>query len=154
MTDLFAKKIFFWPQSITHSENYIHGMCLELMESFNNSLNIFHDKRVGSLSLQNYSLKTNLAIIHWNENVKSGKKVVTHRYHSNILNRLLSQKSPCLHSIEPLCKHFGFRWETEYRLVSNGSNLFDTLFVVSKGFESKTCFRNVTDENLRWGKNV
>jgi hypothetical protein len=94
LTDPFAKTLLLTTvrslDVYKHSENYVHGMSSSLVESFNNSLNIFHDKRVGSLSLQNYSLKTNLAIIHWNENVKSGKKVVTHRYHSNILNRLLS----------------------------------------------------------------
>ena len=37
-------------------------------ESFNNTMNIFHDKRV-AFGKQQYALRSHLAILHWNENV-------------------------------------------------------------------------------------
>ena len=38
------------------------------VESFNNVLNVFHDKRI-AFSNDHYKVRTNLAILHWNENV-------------------------------------------------------------------------------------
>jgi hypothetical protein len=37
-------------------------------ESFNNVINIFQDKRI-SFSDEQYKFRSNLAVLHWNENV-------------------------------------------------------------------------------------
>jgi hypothetical protein len=38
------------------------------VESFNNVINIFQDKRI-SFSDEQYKFRSNLAVLHWNENV-------------------------------------------------------------------------------------
>ena len=74
------------------------------MESFNNVMNIFQDKRISFSDLQ-YSMRSQLAVLHWNENGdraytsiwnprdaraprrRLGKKVykaVTYQYRQNI----------------------------------------------------------------------
>lgn len=85
------------------------AMDTHYVESFNNVLNVFHDKRI-VFGKRQYHLRTNLAICHWNENVnrpftsmscqedaeahrrKMGKKVLkprTFQYRVNIWNRLM-----------------------------------------------------------------
>ena len=86
-----------------HPEDFVHAMDTYYVESFNNVLNIFHDKRIhfGDAS---YKLRTGPAICHWNANVDrpytsvnqtSGKpkKVLVRRkydYRDQIWERYLS----------------------------------------------------------------
>ena len=49
-------------------EDYIFAMDTYYVESFNNVLNIFHDKQI-SFGDDSYKMRTALAICHWNENV-------------------------------------------------------------------------------------
>ena len=74
-----------------HPENYIHAMGTFLVESFNNTLNVFHDKRIGTLGKKHYVMKTNLAVCHWNENVCAKKKNNSYSYRNNIWARWMSK---------------------------------------------------------------
>jgi hypothetical protein len=49
-----------------YPENYIYARDTFFVESFNNVLNIFQDKRV-SFGDKQYKLQSNLAVCHWNE---------------------------------------------------------------------------------------
>ena len=49
-------------------QDFCLAMDTYYVESFNNVLNVFHDKRI-SFHKQQYNLRTNLTICHWNENV-------------------------------------------------------------------------------------
>jgi hypothetical protein len=51
-----------------HAENFCHGKDTHYVESFNNVLNIFQDKRI-SFSSEQYGIRAKLATLHWNENV-------------------------------------------------------------------------------------
>ena len=101
VTDSFAKQILSTTiksfDAYKHPDNYVHAMGTYPVESFNNSMNIFHDKRIGSYGHKHYILKTNLAVCHWNENIKSKEKRATYKYADNILFRCISQEfSTCL----------------------------------------------------------
>lgn len=52
------------------AQNYIYHMDTSSVESFNNSLNVFHDKRIGTFSALHYTIRSNLAICQWNETVQ------------------------------------------------------------------------------------
>ena len=79
------------------------------VESFNNTMNIFHDKRIYFRKLQ-YEMRTGLTVCHWNENVDrdftsihwyddpinplKGKKVLvdyTTNYKANIWARWINE---------------------------------------------------------------
>lgn len=49
-------------------EDFVHAMDTYYVESFNNVLNIFLDKRI-HFGDESYKMRTSLAICHWNENV-------------------------------------------------------------------------------------
>lgn len=51
-----------------HAEDFKFARDTYYTESFNNALNIFQDKRIPHGDLQ-YSLRSYLAVLHWNENV-------------------------------------------------------------------------------------
>ncbi|XP_070190600.1 uncharacterized protein [Littorina saxatilis] len=56
--------------------DYIHCMDTYFVESFNNTMLQYHDKRTdGSLSLESYTLRTHMSILDWNENINS--RIVT-----------------------------------------------------------------------------
>lgn len=71
-----------------HPECYVHHMDTFFVESFNNVLNIFQDKRIGTFGDLHYKLRSNLAICHWNENVK--RKTNSFQYRKNIWSRCIS----------------------------------------------------------------
>ena len=48
--------------------NYCRAQDTFYVESFNNTLNIWHDKRINFMEMQ-FKMRTNWAILHWNENV-------------------------------------------------------------------------------------
>lgn len=50
------------------AESFVLAMDTFYVESFNNCLNVYHDKRI-AFGHQQYQLRTNLAILHWNENI-------------------------------------------------------------------------------------
>ena len=63
-------------------QNFVLAMDIFYVESFNNVLNIFLDKRINFSSVT-YKMRTNLTILHWNEivdhaftrvNTESGSK--------------------------------------------------------------------------------
>ena len=51
-----------------HAEDYVMAMDTFYVESFNNVLNMFHDKRV-AFGHEEYFRRSKLAVLHWNENV-------------------------------------------------------------------------------------
>ncbi|XP_066300875.1 uncharacterized protein [Branchiostoma lanceolatum] len=50
------------------AENYIYAKDTHYVESFNNSMLVYHDKRI-SFGRRNYLLRVNLAILDWNDHV-------------------------------------------------------------------------------------
>ncbi|CAC5410848.1 unnamed protein product [Mytilus coruscus] len=52
----------------THPEDYVLAKDTCYVESFNNTMNIFQDKRI-AFSNDNYQARSQLAVCHWNENV-------------------------------------------------------------------------------------
>jgi len=52
-------------------QDFILGKDSSIVESFNNSMNIFHDKRIAFSDAQ-YLSRSHLAVCHWNENVGRG----------------------------------------------------------------------------------
>ncbi len=50
------------------AEDFFCGKETHYIESFNNVLNVFQDKRIALSSLQ-YKMRAQLAVLHWNENV-------------------------------------------------------------------------------------
>jgi hypothetical protein len=91
-----------------NAENFVHAKDTFYVESFNNSLNMFHDKRI--VFYKQYKMRTDLTICHWNENVDrpytsiySGEKVGTRskgkkyltpqrfQYRTNIFSRIIDQ---------------------------------------------------------------
>lgn len=59
--------------------DFVHAMDTFYVESFNNVLNIFLDKRI-HFGEKAYNMRTSLAICHWNENVD---RQATSIYHAN-----------------------------------------------------------------------
>ena len=51
-----------------YPEDYVLGKDTFYVESFNNVMNIFQDKRI-AFGDDQYKLRSNLAVVHWNENV-------------------------------------------------------------------------------------
>lgn len=49
-------------------EDFVHALDTYYVESFNNVLNMFHDKRT-QLGDDSYNTRTGRALCHWNENV-------------------------------------------------------------------------------------
>ena len=77
-----------------NAQNYVHHMDTFFVESFNNTLNMFQDKRLGSFGDIQYRMRSDLAIIHWNENVKqtsNDKSKNTFMYRDNIWNRWMNK---------------------------------------------------------------
>ncbi|CAG2242369.1 unnamed protein product [Mytilus edulis] len=52
----------------THPEDYVLAKDTCYVESFNNTMNMFQDKRI-AFSNDNYQARSQLAVCHWNENV-------------------------------------------------------------------------------------
>ena len=83
LTDSFAKNLL--SSTIKNfdvykkPQNYVHAMDTYSVESFNNTLNIFHDKRLGSLSKKSYTMKSSLAVCHWNENICKTHKRLSYK---------------------------------------------------------------------------
>ena len=50
-------------------QKYVQHMDTFFVESFNETLNMYQDKRLGSFGETHYRMRSDLAIIHWNENV-------------------------------------------------------------------------------------
>ena len=50
------------------AQNYCQALGTSYVESFNNSLNIFQNKRI-HFHNDHYEMRTDLAILYWNENV-------------------------------------------------------------------------------------
>ena len=75
-----------------HAENYVHHMDTFFVESFNNTINMFQDKRIGAFGDIQYAMRSNLAVCHWNENVKTStgqKNRLTYTYRENIWAKLI-----------------------------------------------------------------
>ena len=93
-----------------HPQDYILGKDTFYLESFNNVMNIFQDKRI-CFGDEQYKFRSDLAVCHWIENVdrgytsiwkssnpnapatQKGKKVykqLTYNYRENIWNRYIS----------------------------------------------------------------
>ncbi|CAG2188781.1 unnamed protein product [Mytilus edulis] len=93
-----------------YPQDYILAKDTFYVESFNNVVNIFQDKRI-CFGDDQYKLRSNLAVCHWNENVdrgftsvwksrnpnapasQKGKKIykkLTYNYRINIWNRYIS----------------------------------------------------------------
>jgi len=92
------------------SQDYVLGKETHYVESFNNVMNMFHDKRI-CFSDSQYLARSHLAVCHWNENVdrpytsmwkpkqdskaprritgKKNYKVCTYKYRCNIWNKYL-----------------------------------------------------------------
>ena len=73
-----------------NAQNYVHHIDTLFVESFNNTLNMFQDKRLGSFGDIQYRMRSDLAIIHWNENVQqrsNDKSQNTFMYRDNLWNR-------------------------------------------------------------------
>jgi hypothetical protein len=51
-----------------HPDDFVHAMDTGIIVSFQNTMNIFHDKRIAFGSTQ-YLSRSHLAVCHWNENV-------------------------------------------------------------------------------------
>ena len=51
-----------------NAEDYSLALDTYFVESFDNVLNIFHDRRI-SFGTKQYRLRSDLALLHWNENV-------------------------------------------------------------------------------------
>jgi hypothetical protein len=54
------------------AKDYVHGRYSSHVESFNNVMNMFHDKRI-YYSDQEYNTRSQISVLYWNEN--SGRKV-------------------------------------------------------------------------------
>ena len=77
-----------------NAQNYVHHMDTFFVESFNNTLNMFQDKRLGSFGDTQYKMRSDLAIIHWNENVKNSsndKTQNTFMYRDKLWNRWINK---------------------------------------------------------------
>jgi len=70
-------------------ENYVHYMDTYFVESFNNVLNMFHDKRIGTFGYSHYAMRTDLAILHWNENVMRSR--ISYRYRGQLWARWMGR---------------------------------------------------------------
>ena len=56
----------------THPSDYIHCMDTYFVESFNNTMLQYHDKRTdASLAIDTYTFRTHLSILDWNEHINS-----------------------------------------------------------------------------------
>lgn len=93
ITDAMAEKLL--SQTIHSStiyknaQDYSHGKDTHYVESFNNVLNIYQDKRIAFSSID-YEFRSKLATIHWNENVDRG---YTSEWHApSIANRRAKTK--------------------------------------------------------------
>ncbi len=51
-----------------NAKHYVLAMDTYYVESFNNVLNVYHDKHI-AFDNPHYKMQTNLTILHWNENV-------------------------------------------------------------------------------------
>ena len=51
-----------------HPEDYIYGRDTFYVESFNNVINVYKNKRI-AFGDEQYNTRNNLAVCHWNENV-------------------------------------------------------------------------------------
>lgn len=58
------------------------------VESFNNTLNVFQDKRI-CFSDKIYKLRSNLAICHWNENLQLPEGQYSYNYRENIFSKFI-----------------------------------------------------------------
>jgi len=66
-------------------KNYVHYMDTYFVKSFNNMLNTFHDKRIGTFGYSHYAIQTDLAIIHSDENVMRSR--ISYRYQGQLWAR-------------------------------------------------------------------
>lgn len=81
-----------------HAENYVHHIDTFFVESFNNTINIFQDKRISTFGDTHYKLRSNLAICHWNENVKKSndeKSKTLFTYRENIWKKWINSVYVC-----------------------------------------------------------
>lgn len=66
-----------------NAEEYCNCKDTHYVESFNNALLQYQDKRIGTFSYATYRMRTELAILDWNEHIDrpytSVKNVVDHR---------------------------------------------------------------------------
>ena len=53
------------------AQDYVHCMDTYFVESFNNTMLQYHDKRVGSLGDTLYKFKTQLSVLDWNDHIGS-----------------------------------------------------------------------------------
>ena len=51
-----------------HPEDFVHAKDSSYVESFNNVMNLFQDKRI-CFSDEQYHMREQLAVLYWNENV-------------------------------------------------------------------------------------
>ena len=72
-------------------QDYIYAMDTFYVESFNNTLNMFHDKRI-FFGDDSYRMRTALAICHWNENVDR-RATGTYQYPDGKTKRILSKRT-------------------------------------------------------------
>jgi len=95
-----------------HAKDFIYGKDTYYVESFNNTMNMFQDKRISFGDIQ-YNVRSELAVCHWNENVdraytstwnpkqpkaprrRKGKKIYTactFGYRDNVWERFVSSE--------------------------------------------------------------
>ena len=93
------------------AQDFVKALDTCHVESFNNVLNVFHDKRIAFQNTQ-YEMRTNLTVCHWNENVdrpytslttlgrtdpssrpahKKNYKECTYNYKTSIFTRLMAK---------------------------------------------------------------
>ena len=73
-----------------NAEHYAYNMSTAHVESFNNLLNVYHDKRIG-FGHTAYKIRTNLAIIDWNAQRDSNEesRSIKHLFHRVVLAKFV-----------------------------------------------------------------
>jgi hypothetical protein len=83
-----------------HPEDYVYGRDTFYVESFNNVINVYQNKRIAFRDEQ-YNTRNNLAVCHWNENVD--------REHTSVSNPQNARRSLILVDIYHIVKTFNIK---------------------------------------------
>jgi hypothetical protein len=97
--------------------DYVSAKDTFYVESFNNVINIFQDKRI-SFSGEQYKFRLNLAVLHWNENVD---RKYTSIWQSRNPNAPTSQRGKKVYKVSYL-------WGT---LINNDTNTIVKFVIIS-----------------------
>ena len=93
-----------------NAEDFVLAMDTFYVESFNNCLNVYHDKRI-AFQNPHYIMRTNLTILHWNENVNRDYTSVWIPFGADITNPRQAQGKK---AYKPLTFHFKKRIWNRY----------------------------------------